>query len=65
MKNTIKLFAAFLLVGFFIASCGGDECQTCTMEGVDDKEFCEEDFDSDTLFTAQITAAEALGYDCK
>lgn len=64
MKNVIKLFAGFLIVGLFVASCGGD-CETCTMEGQDDKEFCDSDYDADSLYTKAISDAEALGYTCE
>lgn len=46
-------------------SCGGDECQTCTMEGQADIEVCDEGgVGSGVLFDTEILANETAGYDC-
>jgi len=65
MKNVFKLFAAFLVLGLFIASFGGDTCEICTMEGQEDQEICQEDSEADSTFTARIAGLEAIGYSCE
>lgn len=65
VANSLKLFT---LVGcvFVMFSCGGDNCQTCTMEGQADKEICEGDgIGSGVAFDLEITTNEAAGYTCE
>lgn len=63
MKNL--LIIALALLAFTFVSCGGDNCQTCTMEGADSEEICEGDgIGSGIAFTAEITAKELEGFDC-
>jgi len=68
LTETTKLFTLVCCV-FVMFSCGGDnECQTCTMEGQDDIEVCEDDFPGDVLnaaYNLQITTNEGLGYTCE
>jgi len=63
MKNLLIVLAAFF--AFSLASCGGDNCETCTMDGETDVEICEGDGPlSGTAFATEIAAQEALGFEC-
>jgi len=68
MKKSVLNFlrsTAALACLAFLTSCGGDNCQTCTMEGQEDEEICDPGgIGSGLAFDAAIAAQEALGYDC-
>ncbi len=64
LTETTKIFTLVCCV-FVMFSCGGDECQTCTMEGQADIEVCDEGgVGSGVLFDTEILANETAGYDC-
>lgn len=67
----IKLYFFLMLLGsFFLVSCGGNDCTTCSLEGNDTEEICEDDFTAvPGISTADQLRAwregfESLGYDC-
>lgn len=64
--NSLKLFAVVGCV-FVMFSCGGTECQTCTLEGQTDQEICDDSAEiTDSIsYTDLIAVAESLGYTCE
>ncbi len=67
LTETTKLFTLVCCV-FVMFSCGGNECVTCTMEGSDDVEICEDDFTGDITglaYDSAITGQEILGFTCE
>jgi len=66
LTETTKLFTLVCCV-FVMFSCGGNDCVTCTMEGSDDVEVCEDDFPGDignVAFNLQLTTNRGLGFTC-
>ena len=56
-----KILFIFVISLTFIAC---NKCQDCSIEG-ESQEICKDDFDSNSDYQAAITAAEALGAECK
>ena len=62
MKKLILILSVASI--FALTSC--NKCKTCSIAGIPDVEYCENDYPGgNTAYNAAINALEAAGWDCK